>query len=249
LLYTGLIEYQKGVREKTKIYGCVYKCNVCENLKTIIEEPPMEENIDSAVEDIPEEEKEKPEFKCLSNSFLKISPGVVLTEKIDNVIFKLDRAFEKNKVIRYVVSAVRTPDKQLNLIIQYAKAKGVRANFTEDDVDTKTDDGLYIWQETWSKLLQLGILINPPREAKCLYSYKHPSKGVVAAGTLIKPSPHFLGIAFDISATRNVPEPQIEGSLEKIVLIVQNAIIEDKTLGIYSYQVEREQECMHINAA
>jgi len=180
------------------------------------------------------------EFKSLSNKFLKVASGVILTNDIDDVIFALDPYFEHFNRVRWVVSGLRTPDKQLDIIIQYCVSKKVQYNFTINDVDTKNPDGTYVWQLAWSTLLDKGLLINPPRAAKCLGTYKH--------GILINPSPHFRGIAFDISSSRD-PNGNYDPTqtLNQIIEVAEYAVEQNSDIGIVSTQEERQQDCLHFN--
>jgi hypothetical protein len=165
------------------------------------------------------------EFLSLGNKFLTVLPGVVLTRAIDNVIAALDVHFES--LPSDVTSGLRMPEDQLRIIINYAKKRGISVDFTQKDINSRDTSGQYVWQFVWSKLLDTGLLINPPIAAACLGTYKH--------GQIIQPSSHFRGTAFDIDGM------DIDVKERVILMAMADGI------PIYSYVIERENNCVHIN--
>lgn len=166
-----------------------------------------------------------------NNKNLTLRGGLIRSPQTDAVIARLDPYFAGNP--RQVTSIGRDPRDQMRIITNYALKLGIPVNFGLEDVDIKLDNGQYIWQEVWSKLLKAGIMINPPRTAACLYSYIHPSKGMIDAGTVIPPSSHFTGLAFDI-----------DGLVDDVI---DKARAENPDIGINSYLVERANDCTHVN--
>ena len=140
------------------------------------------------------------DFASLLNKNLIVRPTVTLTEIIDPVIAALDPFFEGRHA--YVTSGLRTKDDQLAIIKTYAALKGVAKEFPS--ISTATLDGktmfeghaVFAWQPAWSRLLNRGVIINPPIAAAPLFDYIRG--GVNKKGVIIMPSPHMRGTAFDI---------------------------------------------------
>jgi hypothetical protein len=168
-----------------------------------------------------------------NNLFLKFRKGVIRTAETDPVIARLDRHFGHFNSQREITSIKRDPRDQLRIIINYALRMKIKVNCSENDLDLKLENGQYIWQEPWSRILESGIIANPPLVAATLYDYKHPVKGIVKAGTVIQPSSHFTGRAFDISG--------------QVGNIIEYALKEEPGIGIRSYLIERQQDCTHCN--
>lgn len=165
------------------------------------------------------------------NKYLTLRSGLIRSPQSDVVICALDKYFEARP--KQITSIKRDPRDQMRIIINYALKFKIPVNFDEGSVDIKLDNGNYIWQDIWSKLLSIGIMANPPREAACLYQYMHSVKGTVPAGTVIRPSSHFSGDAFDIDG--------IVGE------ILDKAMKDEPEIGIASYLVEHSNDCTHVN--
>lgn len=170
-------------------------------------------------------------------------PNVVSNGFIDAVLYELDeymnRTPEWQNFNIEITSAVRTPLSQLNVINAYATSKNIKFDeFSSLDVyGTTVIDGetYYRWQRTWSKLLNIGIIVNPPLDAICLFDYINAS-GQNRKGQVIHQSPHIAGKAFDISG---------QAGLDKIKRLIDGAIKEQ--VGIKSYTIERENNAFHCN--
>lgn len=179
------------------------------------------------------------DFLALHNKWLIVRPGVILTETIDPVIAGLDPYFEGRHA--YVTSGLRTKEHQLDIIKQYAKLKGVAKEFpavVTATLDAKTfyrEKAVYAWQPAWSRLLERGVIINPPVAASPLFDYIR--NGVNRKGVIIMPSPHMRGTAFDIGGG-------VDG-VEDERLIIALAI--GKVAGLASVLVERENNAIHVN--
>lgn len=186
------------------------------------------------------------EFESLTNKWFVVNKDVALTETIDTVITRLDGYFRDKECVSYVTSGKRLPEDQLRIIKNYAKQFGVDKEFPEivnSDVHYKISYGteeIYAWQRAWSRLLNKGVVINPPIEAVCLFDYY--KNGVNKKGQLIPPSSHFYGGAFDIGG-KGGDDPTPSDELE----IISGAMAQDSGLGIKSFLLERANNCLHVN--
>ena len=125
--------------------------------------------------------------------------GVIRTPQTDVVIEKLEPYFEKAGFIGRVTSVLRDRNSQLAVIQQLAEAhKLILDGFELDFTLGTTFQGKEVpyWQLVWSKLLENGIIVNPPEPAVCLTDYI--SHDVNKKGQIIQPSPHFSGNCFDM---------------------------------------------------
>ncbi|MEM5810623.1 MAG: hypothetical protein QXP66_01835 [Candidatus Aenigmatarchaeota archaeon] len=177
------------------------------------------------------------------NRFLIITKECIRTSITDPVIAKLDKYFARYNHKAFVTSILRTPSKQLEIIREYVILKGLDKEYPEIlscKVEDKTSDDLYVWQKAWSKLLNIGVIINPPIAARCLYDYWRG--GVNKKGELIPPSPHFFGNCFDIGGGGGK-----NSSISDELSIITTAMNEDKKIGIRNIVLERENNCLHIN--
>jgi hypothetical protein len=147
-------------------------------------------------------------MKAIDNKFLIVKPGVVLTPIIEPVIIALEPYFEKANKISYVTSGKRNPESQLQIIRGYIEKKGLKDQYPEafgkgvnDKITHPQYGSIYTWQLGWSKLLNIGVIINPPCSAACLLDYIRD--GVNKKGRIINGSPHFNGTAFDVGGGEN----------------------------------------------
>lgn len=175
------------------------------------------------------------------NKFLLINEGVILNELLDLVSAGLDKFFEQEKLTAYVTSGKRNPEDQLRIIKKYVKRKNIQDEFIENAVlhsqVTWNNKIIYSWQLAWSKLLNAGVLINPPIRAEVLLDYV--KSGVNKKGIFMNPSVHFLGTALDIGGGSN--------SIGDETAVVQKAIASKEIPQIVSIVPERENNCLHIN--
>ncbi len=174
--------------------------------------------------------------------FLIINKNVVLNDYLRNGITKLDKFFEAANHIAYVTSGIRTAEKQLQTIREYLDRKKIPDEFIDTaKVDSRITYGgeeIYSWQLGWSKLLNAGVIINPPLRAKLLLDYFN-SAGVNRKGGFFEPSIHLFGKAIDIGGGANSVSDELE--------IVKTAVKSGVLLEIKSYVVERENNCLHLN--
>jgi len=173
-----------------------------------------------------------------NNKYLIIREGVKLTESLDKVIFKLDDYF---KGYEYQVSSgLRNKSNQMEIITRNAKEKKIPIFFNESDYDMEVN-GQYIWQVTWSKLLDLGFKINPPNTAK--YIGDNPKY----KGRTLNVSTHIIpGNAFDISKYYQDICVFSTKDLDIVSGIINYAMSQDKAL-IQSIEPEIINRCLHIN--
>lgn len=119
-----------------------------------------------------------------------------------------------------VTSGLRTPEKQLEIIVQKVSQHDAGRDFFEwttfignpPNLTFKLDGGpeLYWWQRAWSKLLNMGDIVNPPIPAKVLFDYWRPGDPKDAKhnkkGTEIGISAHMKGLSYDIGGGENIQE-------------------------------------------
>lgn len=180
-------------------------------------------------------------YASLLNTNLIVRPGVLLTDTIDPVIAALDPFFEGRHA--YVTSGLRSKENQLDVIRMYAKLKGVAKEFPAvltATVDAKAmyeDRSVFAWQPAWSRLLERGIIINPPIAAAPLFDYVRG--GVNKKGVVIMPSPHMRGTAFDIGGGSDGVED------ERLII----ALAVGSVPGLVRVLVERENNAIHCDCA
>lgn len=179
-------------------------------------------------------------YKSLSNTNLIVRKTVVLTPRLDTVISTLDSLAKRMNIHEEITSGSRSPEMQLQTIIDLCHNNGMGIwHFTNTDVDSKLSNGNYIWQESWSLLLERGIIVNPPRAAMVLESYI--DNGVQKRGTIIQPSSHIKGEAFDKTYRESLD------SSKKIDRLIETAIFEMPELKILNFRIEPLQGCTHTN--
>lgn len=171
------------------------------------------------------------------NMFLTLAPGVVRTPETDKVICNLDARFAMKGIRGTVTSIKRTAEKQLEIIKDLCDDHKVRI-----DADCKVKDQVmfgsrlvYAWQVAWSRLLNKGVIVNPPLAAEVLFDYFVGGENRI--GKIIQPSPHFKGKSFDIGARDNFDEK----------LDVVKEASKDRSCGIRAVTVERKNNCIHVD--
>lgn len=182
-------------------------------------------------------------WKSDKNEFLKVKEGVRLNDRIDTAIVTLESYFKAAGLHAWVTSGERSSEDQLETIRKYAKSNGVDKEFPEilacgvDDKIDFTHEKIYTWQRAWGKLLNIGVIVNPPKPARCLFDYFRGGEN--RKGTIINYSPHFFGKALDIGGgTDKNPENEAE--------VVKKAIA-DKAPGIKGYLLEPKNNCCHVD--
>lgn len=180
-------------------------------------------------------------WKSNTNKFLLLAPGVLLNEKLDNAISHLDKFFEEANHKAFVTAGIRTADEQLELIKKYC----VRFKILDDQIQNAELDKkitwngkeIYSWQMGWCKLLNSGVIINPPIRAEVLLDYTNDN-GINRKGGFISESPHFFGRSFDIGGASNSIED------EKQIIITA---IKSGEFPTMRYKAERKNNCIHID--
>lgn len=178
------------------------------------------------------------------NEWLKVRKGVALTPHIEPVIFKLDAYFKAANLVAMVTSGERTSGDQLTIIRNYSASFKVDEEFPEiktcgvlDKIDFGEGKKIFTWQRAWSRLLNKGIIVNPPLDAAPLFDYIR--NGVNKKGQVIGKSPHYYGKAFDIGGgVDHDPTNELE--------VIKKALA-DKLPGLKGYLLERAQNCLHCD--
>jgi len=134
---------------------------------------------------------------------ISIEPDVVLNSLIIETLAKLDPFFGQAGLRGVVTSGVRTPQKQLSIILEQAVKDGIPVDGIRPE-DWNKKEGLYVWQSAWSLLLHRGFIANPPLPAVCLEDYVN-SRGEQMRGKTIGSSPHQRGTAFDLAGLTSIP--------------------------------------------
>lgn len=178
------------------------------------------------------------------NKFLKVRPGAKMTATIEPVIQALDKYFEEANLVAYVTSGERSSQDQLDTIRKYCAKYEVDIEFPEiktcqvlDKINFGEGKKLFTWQRAWSRLLNKGIIINPPLPAEVLFDYIR--NGVNKKGTEIGHSPHYFGRAFDIGGG-------FDQDISNELKVIKKAL-NDKLKGLKGYLEERKQNCLHVD--
>lgn len=178
------------------------------------------------------------------NKFLKVKPGVALNMTIEPVIVDLDKYFEEAGLVAWVTSGERSSQDQLETIRKYCDRYHVDDEFPEikvcgvlDKINFGEGKKLYTWQRAWSRLLNKGVIINPPLPAEVLFDYIR--NGVNKKGTTIGHSPHYYGRAFDIGGG-------LDHDITNELKIVQLALDEGMK-GLKGCLAERMNNCVHCD--
>jgi hypothetical protein len=188
--------------------------------------------------------------KPSENKWLLVRAGAILTPSINPVIVALDEWYRQYQCRSYVTSGLRDPKSQFRIIQQAAITRGLTKEFPKiiganiDSVMINRTQTVPIWLPVWSRLLTIGFLVNPPVAACVLFDYVHPKSGKkILAGTLIQPSPHFKGTAFDIGGRGESQDQTIDDELEILKLAFDSGTIPD----LLAYTVERDNNALHCD--
>lgn len=172
-------------------------------------------------------------FKSYENKNLLVPESIVLTPELDIVLQHIDKYWPPAS--ETVTSGLRQPEDQLRIIRRYLKVKGIEKDYpvamtcTIEQKIEREGKEYYAWQFAWSRLLNLGVIINPPFPAEVLEDYFR--NRVNKKGQTIQQSPHTRGKAFDLSG------------LDSLTIVKR--LLEDKQ--IRGYLVERENNCIHVD--
>ena len=177
---------------------------------------------------------------------LLYADDVVKTPAISRCVELMDPYFEGE--LSTITSGLRSPTKQLQIIIDKARRHGIDKDFKEfqdkmGDFPTTAcfvegiDKALYWWQRTWSKLLFIGDIVNPPVPAECLFDYIRPGSNENKKGQIIQVSPHQRGLALDIGGGTNLTEKA------KRVMKASQA----GNCFIHSFLIEKINNAVHVD--
>src|SRR6476659_3823814 len=104
--------------------------------------------------------------------YITIKPGVVLNDIQRKKLQEIDPEFKGTP--QTLTSGVRDAADQIRIIRKYLVKKGLNKTYPEAmvcGIDDKDAVGNYVWQVAWSNLLNLGVIVNPPRAAVVLMDY------------------------------------------------------------------------------
>lgn len=176
-----------------------------------------------------------------NNTWLHVQSGVKLNPGLDDVIADLDPYFARAKLAARVTSGVRSREHQLEIIRRYSILKHIAVEFPDvmtcglDDRTWYKGQHIYTWQPPWSRLLNLGIIINPPIPAVCLFDYIR--NGANRKGHLILSSPHMRGMAFDVGGGADGAEQEYKVITDAFPLVAR----------IRAILLERENNAVHVD--
>ena len=176
-------------------------------------------------------------------------PGVIHTDITDKVIQALDPFFAYEGITGFVSSVLRTKEKQLQIIQDYARIKKIILDGQVLDFDQKIDfagEQVWYWQLVWSRLLSADIIVNPPIEAKVLTDYMR--NGINKKGQLIPPSVHMSGTAFDLSGLVLKAGSKVE-AVDFVFQIALKAAKQNVGIRVTSSSplIEHGNNCVHCN--
>jgi hypothetical protein len=179
---------------------------------------------------------------------IEIKKSAMLDANQKAVIEKIDLACGDHRIT--VTRGHSTPQEQFEILSRFGGDHGCFSpEFLPDGpLDLKINIppiGLvYHWQRTWSRLLHLGVVVNPPLPAICLDDYTRPS-GEKMQGKLVHESTHISGQAngcwpIDFSAKVN---GVVNFELVRDILATAQAA----SAGIKEIKVEHGNGCVHID--
>ncbi len=182
-------------------------------------------------------------FKAHENKFLILKAGFKNTAIIDPVLTGLDKICEELGIKLLATSGLRDSTDQLDLIRKYLINNGLRNQYEDvfkhnfdEKVTDPTHGEIYAWQLGWSRLLNIGVIVNPPKDAICLLDYKRD--GINKKGMLIHKSPHFNGTCIDLGGGNN--------GLEDELKVVKLAMAR-KLPGLVGYLYEPKNNAIHLD--
>ncbi len=139
--------------------------------------------------------------------------NVIKTPAITRCVGLIDPYFDGEPSI--ITSGLRSEAKQLQIIIDKAHRRKIENDFVEFNNNLGNSSqvacfvegypkAIFWWQRTWSKLLEMQDIVNPPIAAECLSNYV--DGGVNKKGVIIGISPHMKGLSFDIAGGNSTTE-------------------------------------------
>ena len=145
-----------------------------------------------------------------------------------------------------ITSGLRTPIDQLTIILKKMAEYKLDENFLEikkclgSGVEhtvhiEELNRDLYWWQRAWSKLLNVGYIVNPPVPAEVLFDYVDDGRN--KKGEVIQMSPHQRGLALDIGGGSDL--------LEKAKRVLKAK--ESGECFIKSFRIESKNNAVHVD--
>lgn len=193
--------------------------------------------------------------RAAKNKFLILSPisKPIITSITEPVICELDSWFERYGIKAFVTSILRDPEHQLNIIKGLARDNRVDQEFPNiltakltGQFEWEGSELVYEWQPAWSRLLNMGVIVNPPMPAETLFDYNRRDKSSgdlkvhKPAGTRIGTSPHFKGTAFDVGGGAN---RKIAEELEPIEAAFKSGTVK----GFKGFLPEHDNNAVHCD--
>ena len=188
------------------------------------------------------------------NKFLipsTINPPII-TPLIERGAVGLEEYFAKHNIHAFITSGGRTEEHQLDIIRMYCKQKGVDVEFpailtcTVDELIQFGDEPIPAWLPALNRLLQKGIMINPPRPVNTLWDYLRSDSTARPAGTHLDRSEHQKAL---LPGTKIAALDIGEGnhSLAEIELPVKEALAEKKIIELVGCRFEAANRAVHCD--
>lgn len=178
--------------------------------------------------------------------YLKIRDGCHLTPSIQRSIELADKFFEGEP--SEVTSGLRTEHSQLSIIMQKLArhekdhefvefVNGVENHWPIDKTIHLSDISrdLFWWQRAWSRLLNIGEIINPPIPAEVMFDYVNDGRN--KKGEILQISNHQHGLSWDVGGGKDLK------AKAKCVL----AAVNSGECFIKGYRIERINNAVHVD--
>ena len=179
---------------------------------------------------------------------LTLRAGVHLTPSISRTLELMDKYFDGEPSV--ITSGLRTQQDQISIIMQKLIRHKKDVEFKEfvwgveqrsHPADTvhvdELDRDLFWWQRAWSRLLNMGDIVNPPLPAEVLFDYYRPGSTNNKKGEIIQISPHQRGLAFDIGGGDDL--------LGKSKCVVK--AVESRECFISNFLIEKINNAVHVD--
>lgn len=199
-----------------------------------------------------------PDFSYV-NPYLAVDFDVILTKPIVDSIVAARGYYEADGILGTSVSSgYRSPDHQVQVIINYLKRKNLYTLYPEIDLGVKNGwaagykipitlvvsgqklSEVYWWQRAWSYELSdaLKLIINPAYEAMCLF-HSTRDNGSDRMGSILSQTNHASGKAYDIGGGVD-HDPTNEYN-------IQMKAKADPACNIKDVVLEHNNDCVHTD--
>jgi len=136
-----------------------------------------------------EKVEEKAEKIEQPKNYLQIKEGVIVTNEMKEILNKLEYDFWYFDIPVEVISGVRSAQKQLSILVDYAKRHKLHKKYPS--ILNATVDNIDSWRDAWDELLNVhGVIVNPPIKTWSKLGKRKREVGF---------SPHMRKKAFDLS--------------------------------------------------